>query len=569
MQEPLEKKPKEDAKNTSTPVSQEATSPSGEATLTYIQYISLPRKEQLKYKFLSGLHNFGRGFINFFVKIGLFFVNFGKRFWSLMKDTGYAFKHGDVWTRLSFVFIGSSHIARGQVLKGICLMLIEFLFIFYMVMSGGTALYKLASLGTKSIHYYCSLDGSTIASGYESYVFTEQSAAVSFCNFYDATGDGAPGDWVSFFGDNSSLCLLFGLIAVLICIGFLTYYFKMVKASIHVQEMKEAHQHLNTAFEDLKELLDKKFYLTLLFLPVLGVVVFTIIPLIDMIMVAFTNDNLNHQYPSSMFTWIGLSNFANLFGIGGTSSTSNFSYTFVHILGWTLVWAVFATFLNYFLGMLLAMLINKKGIKVKKLWRTMFVMSIAVPQFVSLMTWNKFLSTNGLVEQILKAFGWMGSADHVTVLDYATSARVAVILIDIWIGVPYTILITSGILMNIPADLYESAQIDGAKPATTYFKITLPYILFVTGPYLITQFVGNINNFNVIYFLTGGAPTTNDYMSAGKTDLLVTWLYKLTVNETNYAFASVIGIMVFVVSAFFSLIAFRFSSANKNEEDFA
>jgi arabinogalactan oligomer/maltooligosaccharide transport system permease protein len=185
------------------------------------------------------------------------------------------------------------------------------------------------------------------------------------------------------------------------------------------------------------------------------------------------------------------------------------------------------------------------------------------------MTWNKFLSDGGLIEQIMKMFGWMNPAAHLTVMTDPTSARITVILVNVWVGIPYTILSTTGILMNVPEDLYESASIDGAGPARQYFKITLPYVLFVMGPSLITQFVGNINNFNVIYFLTGGAPTTNDYLSAGKTDLLVTWLYKLTVNQSNFAYASVIGIMIFVISAIFSLIAYRFSSSNQNEEDFA
>ena len=88
----------------------------------------------------------------------------------------------------------------------------------------------------------------------------------------------------------------------------------------------------------------------------------------------------------------------------------------------------------------------------------------------------------------------------------------------------------SGILMNIPEDLYESARIDGAGPVKTFTAITLPYMLFVTTPQLITQFVGNINNFNVIYLLSNGNPTTEKYYQAGETDILVTWLFKLTMN---------------------------------------
>lgn len=535
--------------------------------MTYVEFMELPSNERAKLKFYEFWAKLGRGFCNFFISIGRFFLRLGLNIRKSFKELGYAFSRGDMWTRLSFLFLGVSHIRRKQILKGICYLLLEALFILYIVVLGVNAVKGLITLGSTEIHYYCSLDGSTIATGYEGFVFSDQASAMAFCQFYNA-GDGVPGDISVKYGDNSSVLLLFGILAVILIIAFIAFYSHVVKDSIEVQEKKEAHLYINTAFDDFRELLDKKFYLTLLFFPVLGVCIFTILPLIDMILMAFTNYNQSHQYPASLFDWIGLTNFNNLFG-GGGSSGSIFSYTFFHILGWTLIWAFFATFLNYFLGMLLAMLINKKGIKLKKLWRTLFVFSIAVPQFVSLLTWNKFLSSSGFVEIILKTWGWMAQGDKLTVLDYTSSARIAIILINLWIGVPYTILSTSGILMNIPADLYESAQIDGAKPATIYLKITLPYILFVTGPYLITQFVGNINNFNVIYFLTAGAPTTNNYMNAGTTDLLVTWLYKLTVNSANYSYAAVIGIMTFVICAFFSLIAYKNSSAMKNEEDFA
>src|SRR5699024_102145 len=128
----------------------------------------------------------------------------------------------------------------------------------------------------------------------------------------------------------------------------------------------------------------------------------------------------------------------------------------------------------------------------------------------------------------------------------------------------------TGILQNIPSDLYEAAKIDGANTMTIFWKITIPYMLFVTAPSLITTFVGNINNFNVIYLLTGGAPSTMEYykMTAGKTDLLVTWLYKLTIDNKDYSFGAVIGILVFVITATSSLIVYRRTSAYKNEEEF-
>ena len=149
----------------------------------------------------------------------------------------------------------------------------------------------------------------------------------------------------------------------------------------------------------------------------------------------------------------------------------------------------------------------------------------------------------------------------------ATWARVTVIVINLWVGIPYTIMQVTGILQNIPADQYEAAKIDGANWWQIFTKITMPYIIFVLTPYLITTFTGNVNNFNVIYLLSGGNPVpVGD--SAGKTDLLITWLYKLTVDKNDYNLGAVIGIMTFIVLAVVSLITYRNSGSYKNEEAF-
>ena len=194
------------------------------------------------------------------------------------------------------------------------------------------------------------------------------------------------------------------------------------------------------------------------------------------------------------------------------------------------------------------------------------MLAIAVPQFVSLLVMKNVFAEAGPVNVLLQELGWISSP-----LPFFTDpmwARTTIIAVNLWIGIPYTMLIVSGILMNIPDDLYEAARIDGASPFVMFRKITMPYVLFVTTPYLITQLVGNINNFNVIYFLTGGTPATLDYYQAGKTDLLVTWLYKLTVNSRDYSYAATIGILVFIICSLLSLITFRRSASYKNEEAF-
>jgi arabinogalactan oligomer/maltooligosaccharide transport system permease protein len=213
------------------------------------------------------------------------------------------------------------------------------------------------------------------------------------------------------------------------------------------------------------------------------------------------------------------------------------------------------------------MLINKKGIKFKKLWRTILVVTIAVPQFVSLLYVMKMFANDGLINGYLLKWGWINSP-----IPFWTNpmlARVTIIVVNIWIGIPYLMLIATGLLMNIPEDLYESARIDGANGWQMFKSITLPYMLFVTGPFLLTQFTGNLNNFNVIYLLTQGKPQSMSLVeNAGSTDLLITWLYKMTVNNTNYRMAAVIGIMVFIVTAVTSLVVYNMLPSVKDEEGF-
>ena len=173
--------------------------------------------------------------------------------------------------------------------------------------------------------------------------------------------------------------------------------------------------------------------------------------------------------------------------------------------------------------MAVAILINKKGIKLKKLWRTILVLTIAVPQFVSLLYVGKMFAVDGLVNAFLMKWGWISTP--INFWANATTARVLIILINLWIGIPYTMLIVTGLLMNIPAELYESARIDGANAFQSFRKITLPYMLFVTGPFLLTQFIGNLNNFNVIFLLNQGNPKSLELTNnAGATDILVTWI---------------------------------------------
>ena len=439
-------------------------------------------------------------------------------------------KKGDLATRLSCVVMGAGNIRRGQVVKGLMFLAAEIIYILFMIMIGAGALEGLMTLGTRTTQE----------------VFNEAKQLYEYVQ-----------------GDNSMLFLLYGIATIFVTVGFFIIWRVNIRSAYTQQKKAEENKPVATLKEDLKSLLDKRLNTTLLFCPVMCIVVFTILPLVFMICMAFTNYDRNHQPPGQLFDWVGLVNFEKILDTG-----SGLGYAFWHILGWTFVWAVAATFLNYLLGMIMAMIINWKETRLKSFWRFVFVLSIAVPQFVSLLVMRTMLQEQGAINVLLQNLGLIDSP--LPFWTNTTWARVTIIVVNLWIGIPFTILQVTGILQNIPAELYESAKIDGAGPVTIFFKITLPYMLFVTTPYLITQFIGNINNFNVIYLLTEGKPATMDYFNgtAGKTDLLVTWLYKLTIDFNDYNYGAVIGILVFIICAVLALVTYRRTGSYKDEEGF-
>ena len=489
---------------------------------TDLELLKLTKAQRGGYKFKKFFASIPGKFKAFFINIGLFFKNLFIGIGHWFRDLGLTFVHGDWKTKVSYFIMGFGNVARGQVFRGLLFFIFEVVFILYMIFFGGHYMSRLYILGT----------------------------AESITNE----------DGTIMYGENSFNILLYGVLSIFFIVAFIYTWYLNIKQNRINEEIIKDNKKLDTAKDDLRALVDKNFHKTLLALPVLGILIFTVLPIFFMILVAFTNYDANHNPPLNLFGWVGFDNFAQLF-TWTNSGGASFSMTFGQILLWTLIWAFFATFTNYFLGMLVAMLINKKGIKLKKLWRTVLVLSIAIPQFISILFVSNMFATDGIINGIFHT--------HIDFWGTDWLARITVIVINIWIGVPYLMLIVTGILMNIPADLYESANIDGANGFQQYTKITLPYMLFITGPYLLTSFTGNMNNFNVIYLLTGGGPKVQEYYgNAGKTDLLITWLFSLAVNDSNYKFAAVIGIMVFVVVAVLSLVVYKLIPSTKNEEGF-
>ena len=498
--------------------------------MKYIDYVQLNLFQKIWYNLSNffkslpaNLKKIGCAIGRFFKKAG---IGIGKGF------AGYfsRFVKGDWATKFSYIIMGFGNIVKGQIAKGLLFLATEVAFIWFMIVFGWNKIYNLGF----------------------------------FNNGY--IGFNAEDYWVGrvhYSADKSMILLLYGVMSLIIIALFIVIYVTSTKSAYKIQQDVAAGEKPKSFKEDIQELMDDKFHVTLLAFPTLTISVFTILPLLFMILIAFTNYDQSHEF----FKWVGFETFASIFTTSGAASKGA---TFAELTKWTLIWAVLATVLNYILGMIVALMINKKGIKLKSLWRTLFVVTVAVPQFVSLLLMSQMLDfNNGAINLVLQELGLIGSPIDFLGNANPWVARLTVVIVNIWVGIPYTILITSGILMNIPADLYESATIDGAGPARSFFSITLPYMLFVTTPYLITTFIGNINNFNVIYLLCGTAQQSNDLYHAGYTDLLVTWLFNLTNVEGDYNLAAAIGILVFIVCATVSLLTFNLTKSAKNEEEFS
>lgn len=478
----------------------------------------------------SGFSRISSGIYSFFAAIARFFTEFGS---ALVK--------GDLFVKLSLIWWGAGYFRRKQYVKAVIMTLLEIAIIAFTLNFAMEYVPKFGTLGTVQAEQVFNMK-------------TMQS------------------EWNDY--DNSFMILLFSLFSFVVWAAAIVVCMRNVVHAYELQQEAQLGRHINTFVEDLREYLDQKFHITLLTLPVLGIVVFTMIPILLLILVAFTNYDQQHMPPTNLFTWVGFSNFVSLFG---GSITSTFGYAFVRILGWTIVWSFFATLTTYLGGILMSLLLNSKLTRGVKLWRTMLVVTIAVPQFVSLLLMRNFFANTGIVNTICANIGLTDflrnigliSTSYIPFMTAPGWVHVMIILINIWIGIPYQMLIATGVLMNLPNDQLESARIDGASPFQIFKSITMPYMLQVTGPALITDFVKNFNNFNVIYLLTQNVyVTTNQYMAnsqAKETDLLVTWLFTLTQDYYNYKMASVIGIMVFIVCAVFTLIGFNFMISGDKE----
>jgi arabinogalactan oligomer/maltooligosaccharide transport system permease protein len=359
-------------------------------------------------------------------------------------------------------------------------------------------------------------------------------------------------------GDHSIFMMIEGLIAVILIFIYISIYVINVRDARETGKRRDMGKSIPDAKESIRNIGTFHFPKIMLVVPFIGVLFLTIMPIVFMILLSFTNYSApEHVPPAKLVDWVGFQTFVDLLQL------KTWSKTFFGVLRWTVIWAVIATVTTYFGGLLVALLVQQRGIRFKKLWRTIFILPYAIPQLISLLVMrNMFNGQFGPINQYLSYFG-LGKLPWLTDPIWA---KATVILVNMWIGIPVSMILIMGVLTTIPKDLYEAAEVDGASSYQKFKVITLPMLLFATAPILITQFAGNINNFNVIYLLTNGDPVNGNYQFAGSTDLLVTWLYKLTLDNNKYNMASAVGIIIFMIIASLSIWSYRRTRSFKEED---
>lgn len=364
--------------------------------------------------------------------------------------------------------------------------------------------------------------------------------------------------WLGTQGDDSVIMLLRGLFSFMVMIAVVLVYRSNVKDIVECDKKVHMGKELPAFGKAVSIFLDRKFYIVALALPVAGVLVFQVIPIVFMILIAFTNYG-GDIVPPKLVDWIGIGNFTKILAL------SDIKNTFFKILGWNLIWAFASTFLNYFGGLGLALLLNKECVKGKKFWRAFPILAYAVPGFITLLAFKFMFSYGGPINYYITSAG--GSAVGFLDIDAGIKAKLIGLFVNAWISIPTSMLLATGILSNMNTDLYEAASIDGATKWKQFIKITLPFVIFSTTPVLITSFIGNFNNFGVFYFLRGGL-YMDGYFLASDTDLLINWLYNLSIDNNYYGIGAAVSLIIFIITSVISLTVYVRSSAYRKEDTF-
>lgn len=361
-------------------------------------------------------------------------------------------------------------------------------------------------------------------------------------------------------GDNSIILMILGIIWALAALMFAGIYIGNIRDAMKQRHVIESGGQLPGTRQWLHSFRDRSFPYAMLIPAVILITLFVVVPILFGFLIAFTNYSApNYLPPRSLVDWVGLQNFIDMFKL------PMWNDTFWGVLAWTLIWSAVSTLSCYFGGLGMAILVNDRRVKGKKFWRTIYILPWAIPGMISLLIFrNMFNGQFGPINTFLRNAGII--TQNIPWLSEATLAKIVIFAVNFWLGFPYFMTMMSGVMTSISPELLEASRIDGANSRQEFRHITLPLVLYSTAPLLIMSFATNFNNFNVIYFLTNGNPINPEYKFAGSTDILITWIYKLTNDNRQFQMAAVMSILVFIVIAAISAWNFLRTKSFKEED---
>ena len=397
-------------------------------------------------------------------------------------------------------------------------------------------------------------------------------------------------------GHHSTQLLLRGLISILVILYIMFVYVWNIKDAYRTAlEIRETGKSPNE--REYFSALYEGFFEYIVLTPALILITFiSIMPILFGLAVAFTNYNILHIPPGELISWVGFDNFLQVFSLTSGSGI-DFGGQFWKVFSWTLIWAFCSTFTCFFGGFIQAVIINNKRVVFRKAWRSVLILPWAMPALISQMIFRVMFNDIGYVNQVLTKIGvtnllmdwgmlgrsfaeagtgfqrfiYLGedSIQWLTNEANPTFVKIFLIVLNIWLGFPFFMALMSGVMTAIDKSLYEAASIDGATGFQQFRYITMPLVLFATSPLLIMTFSGNFNNFGVIYFITGGGPGGGTFETAyaGSTDILISWIYTLTVDQNVrwYSMASVFSILIFLIIG--TVSAWNFTRTRAFRED--
>ncbi|MDO4774821.1 MAG: ABC transporter permease subunit [Aerococcaceae bacterium] len=366
--------------------------------------------------------------------------------------------------------------------------------------------------------------------------------------------------------DHSLFMMIRGTLQIIITAIFAIFYYFNIRDARNVARLWNRGEKPS---QTVKELLDSVYnngFPYLLIIPAYLFMAFAIIfPVLVTIFTAFMNYDFKHIPPAFLLDWVGFQNFLNIFTL------STFRDAFMSVFTWTIIWTICATTLQIVLGVFTAIVAHQPFIKGKRIFGVIFLLPWAVPAFITIMTFsNMFNDSIGAINtQVIPFLNHLIPFVEIPALSWKTDptwTKVAVILIQGWLGFPYIYVMTTSILQSISEDLYEAAKIDGANAVKRFTSITLPVILSVAAPIFMTQYTGNFNNFSMIYLFNNGGPGSVGG-GAGATDILISWIFKLTTGTSpQFSVAAALTLIISLIVITVSLIVFKKTNAFNMEE---